>query len=77
MLGVGSRTRCHDGRVSWSLQTEALANVLGGDARADEAAVRARRIMDVYLFGLVVCAARLEVYWLVALGNMDGELVSG
>lgn len=43
--------------MSWSLQAEALVNVLGGDARADEAAVRARRIMGIYLLGLVVCLA--------------------
>lgn len=45
------RTRCHDGRVSWSLQDEALVIVLVDDARADEAAVRARRNMGGYLLG--------------------------
>lgn len=74
LLCWGARTRCHDGRMSWSLQAEALDTVLVGDARADEAAVRARRIIGVYLLGLVVFSVRLEqVYWLVVLGNMDGE----
>ena len=53
-LLLGMRTSCHDGRVSWSLQVEALAIVLVGDARADEAAVRARRNIGVYLLALVV-----------------------
>lgn len=46
VLGLGVRTRCHDGRVSWSLQDAVLVIVLVGDERAGEAAVRARRNMS-------------------------------
>lgn len=53
LSGLGVRTRCHDGRVSWSLRDEALGIVLVGDLRAVEAAVRARRNMGGYLLGLV------------------------
>ncbi|KAJ9487663.1 hypothetical protein VN97_g5636 [Penicillium thymicola] len=74
LSGLGVRTRCHEGRMSWSLRDEALVIVLVGDARAVEAAVRARRNMGGYLLGLVVFLVWVEeVYWLVVLGNMNGE----
>jgi hypothetical protein len=54
---------------------KALATVFEGDARADEAAVKARRSMDVSLLGLFVGFGwGIFVYWPVVLGNMDGEL---
>jgi hypothetical protein len=60
--------------VSWSLHDKAVVIVLVGDARAVEAVVRARRNMGGFLLGLVVFLVWLEeVYWLVVLGNMDGE----
>jgi hypothetical protein len=75
---LGVRTRCHGGRVSCSLQDEALDGVLG-DARADEAAVRARRIMGVCLLRLVVWLLEDDVCGILAGGsaqvggNMDED----
>ena len=71
------RTRCHDGRVSCSLQDEALDTGCV-DARADEAAVKARRIMGVCLLRFVGQFGwrRYVVYLLVVVlpsGNIDGE----
>jgi hypothetical protein len=72
LVCLGVRTRCHDGWVSCSLRDEALDSVLG-DARADEAAVRARRIMGVCLLRLVVwLLGEVLVYWLVVLLRLEG-----